>query len=132
MQRSSRTSIALGLIGLVGLLAVVAPAPAVTYKRIASKTASGDFAVVIASATAKRPKGIYVAVTAVPRQPVSVNWSVVCSRGTGAGSKSGDYTTSSSAKRKLRLPMLKPDSCSVSAGGQLERGGKITVRLYKR
>lgn len=109
-----------------------APASAATLKRIASKSASGDYAVVFASGTATKPVAVYVQVLAAPRQPVSVNWSVVCSKGTGAGSKSGDYTTSSSLRRKVRLPMGRPDSCTVAAGGQLDEGGRITVRLFKR
>lgn len=113
-------------------LFITAPAIAGTYKQIGSKSASGDFAIAIASGTAKTPKAIYVAVIAKPRQQVSVTWTLVCSKGAGAGSKSGNYDTSSSTKRKLRLPMSNSDSCSVSAGGSLARGGRITVRLYQR
>jgi F420-0:gamma-glutamyl ligase len=122
-----------GLVMAATLSLVIAePAIAGTYKRIGSESASGDFAIAIASGTAKKPKAIYVAVIAKPRQQVSVNWTLVCSKGAGAGSKSGGYDTSSSTKRKLRLPMSNSDSCSVSASGSLARGGKITVRLYQR
>lgn len=127
-RRAAGTGVALCCVSLIALPAV---APAVTYKRIGSKTSSGDFAIAIASGTANRPRGIYVAVFAKPSQTVSVNWTVVCSKGTGAGSKSGDYKTTRSTKRKLRLPMSNPDSCSVSAGGNLASGGRITVRLYQ-
>ena len=118
--------------GVVGVLLLAAPAGAVTYKLIGSKSATGDFAIALASGTARAPTAVYVAVIATPRQSVSVNWTLVCSKGAGAGSKSGAFTTSSSAKRKLKLSTTNPDSCSVSAGGQLARGGKIVVRLYKR
>lgn len=107
-------------------------ASAAVYKRIGSASASGDFATTIASGTAKRPIAIYVAVFATPRQKVDVNWTLVCSKGLGAGSKSGHFTTTSSAKRKLRLPTAHPDECQVSAGGSLDRGGHIVVRLYQR
>lgn len=120
------------LILIVGIAAVAAPASASTFKQIGSKSASGDFATALASGTATNPNGIYVAVFAKPRQRVDVNWTMVCTRGTGAGSKSGDYKTTSSAKHKLRMPTAHPDSCTVSAGGSLARGGKITVKLYRR
>ncbi len=116
-----------------GLAIGVAPAAtAAVYKRIGSASASGDFAIALASGTAKRPLGVYVSTVATPRQSVSVNWTMVCSKGFGAGSKSGSHTTSSSRKRKLRLPMSNPSSCTVSASGSLEDGGKVTVRLYQR
>jgi hypothetical protein len=120
------------LIGVLGCCVIVSPAAGATYKRIGSKTASGDFAIAIASGTAVKPRGVYVAVVATPRQEVAVNWTVVCSRGAGAGSKSGDYKTRSSRKRKLKLPMSRSDSCSVSAGGSLARGGRIKVQLFQR
>lgn len=127
------------LIGAVSVLAVTGAAFAVSpadagggYKQIGRESSSGDFATVIASGTAKSPRAIYVAVKTSPRQKADMNWTVVCSKGMGAGSKSGDYSTSSSAKRKIRLPMSNPSSCTVSAGGQLSSGGKITVTLYKR
>jgi hypothetical protein len=110
----------------------VTAAAAATFKQIGSKTASGDFAIALASGTAQNPRGVYVAVFAKPRQRVEVDWTMVCSRGTGAGSKSGHYTTTRSTKRKLRMPMANPDSCTASAGGSLSRGGKITVKLYRR
>ncbi len=114
------------------VVALAVPASATTYKKIGQKSASGDFAIAIASGTAKHPKGVYVAVFATPKQKVSVNWTLICSKGLGAGSKSGDHETSSNAKRKMRLPMGSPDSCTVSAGGSLARGGKIRVVLYQR
>jgi hypothetical protein len=125
MRRAAALTILLAIV-------VASPAVAVVYKRIGSKSGSGDFAIALASGTATKPKAVYVAVFATPTQPVSVNWSLVCSKGASAGSKSGDFTTSSSAKRKLRLSTSNPDSCTVSASGQLARGGKIVVRLYKR
>lgn len=116
---------------VVALLSA-APAGAVTYKLVASKSASGDFATAVASGTATRPKAVYLAVIATPRQSVTGSWTMVCSKGAGAGSKSGDFTTSSSAKRKLKMPTVNPDSCSVAATAQLATGGKLVVRIYKR
>lgn len=103
-----------------------------SYKRIAQKSAQGDFAIALASGNATRPRGIYVRVIATPRQLVSVTWNMVCSKGTGAGSKDGEYTTRSTKLRKLRMPTARPDSCTVAASGSLERGGKIKVQIFKR
>lgn len=113
-------------------LVASATAAAAVYKRIGSASASGDFAIALANGTAKHPIGVYVSALATPRQRVDVNWTLVCSKGLGAGSKSGSFKTLSSAKRKLRLPTAHPDECQVSAGGSLDRGGRITVRLYQR
>jgi len=123
------------ILAAVVAAAVMVPAVAEALpplKRIASSSASGDYAIATASANTKRPSAIYVAVTTTPRQAVDVSWSLVCSRGFNAGSKSGQYTTSSTKRRKLRLPMSRVDSCTVSALGQMSAGGKVVVRIFKR
>jgi hypothetical protein len=56
----------------------------------------------------------------------------VCAKGFGAGSKSGSFRGRGSRKKKLRLPMKRPDSCSVGASAQLSRGGKITIKLIAK
>jgi hypothetical protein len=114
-------------------LVLAVPATAQSpYKRIAQKSASGDFAIAIAAGTAKHPRGIAAKAIATPRQRVDINWTMVCSRGMGAGSKDGSYSTSSPTLRTLKMPTSHPDSCTVSVGGSLARGGKIKVQILKR
>lgn len=94
-------------------------------------SSSGDFATVIASGTAKRPSVLYARITSRPRQRVTGNWTMVCSKGFGAGSKSGSFAGRTPIQRRLRFPMTRPASCTVSAGGSLDRSGRITVTLLR-
>lgn len=84
----------------------------------------------LASGSATNPSSLYVKVSATPRQNVSVYWSMVCSKGFGAGSKDGDFTARTTVKRKMRMPMRNPDDCTVSASGQLDGSGRIKVQLF--
>jgi hypothetical protein len=120
-----------GVVGAALVLAVPATAQS-PYKRIAQKGASGDFAIAIAAGTAQNPRGIAAKAIATPRQSVDINWTMVCAHGTGAGSKKGSYSISSPMLRTLKMPTSRPDSCTVSVGGSLARGGKIKVQIFKR
>jgi hypothetical protein len=99
---------------------------------IGRKSASGDFAIALASGRASKPTAVYMRVLARPNQGVDANWTLVCSKGTGAGSKSGRFSARTPATRRLRMPMARPDSCIVSGGGQLRRSGRVTVVLLKQ
>jgi hypothetical protein len=111
-------------------MALLAAAPAVASARvIGSEKASGDYAVAVASGNASHPHSLWVKVTATPRQRVSVSWFVVCSKGFGSGSKSGDFKARTTATHKLRMPTRSPDDCTVSASAQLDRGGRLRVTL---
>lgn len=118
----------------VVLLAVgaAAPAAAATYKRIALKTAYGEAAEAAALGTALRPRAVYVSTRALPAQKVVVKYALVCTRGALVRTGVGSHTTASFAKRKLRLPMMTPASCKVSASGQIAAAGQVTVRIYQR
>jgi hypothetical protein len=52
-------------------------------------------------------------------------------KGLGAGSKQGDFSGYAPLRADVRLAMPHPDSCTVSASGELESGGKVTVQIYK-
>lgn len=123
------TTVVISAVSLAGAAPTVSAAG---LRLIGQQSASGDFAIAFASGTASRPSAIYVRVIATPRQTVSVNWNMICSRGTGAGSKEGSYNTSDTGLRRLRMPTAHPDSCTVAAGGSLARGGRIKVLIYKR
>lgn len=120
---------------VVGLLALVGAGAAVAGKygkRIGASRSSGDYAVTVASGNANHPHAIYVVVGSAPHQHVTGSWANVCSRGFGAGSKSGDFSGRTPLVRKLRFPMRRPSSCTASASAQLADSGRIKVALYKR
>src|SRR5690242_12663614 len=57
-------------------------------------SSAGDYATTIASGTATKPSRVAVVVYTSTLQSVDMNWTLVCSRGFGAGSKSGRLTRS--------------------------------------
>jgi hypothetical protein len=98
-------------------------------KTIATGKARGDFAIAQATGSIERPRTIRVKVTSRPRQKVSVAWTMVCLVGSGAGSKSGQFTARTTVNRKLRKPSRRAHDCTVSANAQLAEGGSIKIKL---
>jgi hypothetical protein len=98
-------------------------------KTIDKSSSSGDYAIASASGTVKHPKTIKVKVTAKPNQKVTVSWTMVCSRGLNAGSKSGQYKARTPTTRALKKPMSNADDCIVSANAQLDSGGHVTIAI---
>jgi len=119
-----------------GLLIAAGPASAATAAtahRVASCTAEGDYAICDAAGNATAPRDIYVHVTSSPDQSALVTWDVVCSKGDGAGSASGQFTATTPVRRIIRHPYTRPDSCTVAAGAQLNRRGHLKVWIsYRR
>jgi len=116
------------LIGTVAVLTgLAAPAAyASTPIVVAGCSANGEFAICSAAGTARHhPLRIVLHVRANPPQSVSGAWDMTCSKGTGAGGSSGMYHTGTPINRVLHKPYRHPDSCIVSADGQLGRRGKI-------
>ncbi len=113
------------------LIALEAPASA-DVKRIDRATARGDYAITTASGSVDNPTAIWVKIKARPNQKAGGNWNMVCSKGSGAGSKSGNYSGVTPFVRKLKMPYSRPDSCTVAALGSLSKGGKIIVILLAR
>jgi len=89
----------------------------------------------VAGGNARRhPLIIRVHVAAIPNQRVSGAWTAVCSKGLGAGSKSGQVGGRTPVSRRIKLPYTHPDSCTVSADAQLARSGRLHVWItaYER
>jgi hypothetical protein len=122
--------VVLPMLFVVGVVATAIAGPYGT--RIGVQSASGDFAVAVASGTAKKPRTIHVQVRTRPAQGFDANWSVTCSRGTGAGSKSGRFSGSGSRAKRIRLPMRRANTCYVGASAQLDDSGRIVVSIYSR
>jgi hypothetical protein len=112
---------------------------------IGSASTSGDYATTIASGTATRPRHIFAVFNTSKPQWLDIDWTMVCSRGYGAGSKSGSVRRYSSVlpgvraptggkgpwsiSPDFRMPMARPDDCTVSAGAQLTRSGRLVIQI---
>lgn len=118
----------------IGLMASPALAsPAAGARTIASCKAQGEYAICDAAGTARHhPVTIVLHVRAYPRQSVQGAWSIVCSRGFSAGSSSGQFNGGTPINRTLHHPYRHPDSCIVSADGQLSHGGHLHLWLTYR
>jgi hypothetical protein len=121
---NSAVAIAAGVLGAL-------PAGAVA-RTIDTGGARGDYAVASASGTITHPRVIKVIVRASPRQRVLVSWSMVCSKGGGAGSKDGQFRARTRVRRTLRMPYRDPRDCSAAANAQLDQGGRLRIKLVGR
>lgn len=100
---------------------------------IDKERARGKYAVAVASGHAKRPHALFVKVVPHPKQRIEGAWTVVCSKGSGAGTEDGRTRGKGREVEKLDMPYHRPKSCDVAADAQLQEGGhKITVTLYAR
>jgi hypothetical protein len=137
MRKILRAALLVPVVTALGAAAVPAASASVhvrpaTVRHIGSCRSHGDFAICVTSGSVRHPRSIHVHVSATPAQNVSGAWSVVCSKGLGAGSKSGNFHGFTTLTRIVRLPMRNPDRCTVSADAQLGRGGGIHVWLTAR
>ena len=128
--RTRRGAVALAAT-VLALLITAVPALARTHT-FGRASASGGFAAAAASGTATRPRALYVRVVTRPRERVSVNWTMVCTTGFWSRSRSGAFTARGRATRNLRMPARRPASCTLSATGQLARGGRLHISLLAR
>jgi hypothetical protein len=132
-----RKTIATAALVLAAVLGIVAPASASAagraYNAGRACNAQGDFATCITSGGAFHPVKIYVHVTASPNQSVQVFWNMVCSKGSGAGGKSGQFTARTTIRRLIPHPYAHPTSCTIAADASLNRGGRVRAWLsYRR
>lgn len=115
-----------GAVAVAGIASSALAATAAKVHHAGSCTARGQYATCVASGTAYSPATIRVHVRSSHRgQPVYVSWTDVCTKGLGAGSRSGSYHAKTISNRKIRHPYKRPDSCTVSAGAQLTGGGSF-------
>lgn len=99
-------------------------------EKFAQETASGEYAIATAAGNIDQPTKIYVRVKSRPHQQFSGAWTVVCAKGFGAGSKSGQLEGRTPLVRTLRMSYRHPSSCTTSANAQLSDGGFVKVQLY--
>lgn len=90
-----------------------------------------DYAIAQAIGTITRPQTISLRIGAAPKQPVTVNWSVVCLLPSeGARSTDDTFTVTPPATRALKLPVNDAVSCNASAAAQLTRAGKGRIKVF--
>ena len=99
---------------------------------IASETARGLRVIVVASGSARRPRGLSMRVGSRPRQRVTGQWLVTCSKAGQRRTRRGEYGGRTTFRRSLPLPFARPRRCTVSASGQLSRRGRIRITLLAR
>ena len=127
--------------GLLAMAAVAVPASAspvhgraasvARYRvvRVGHCTARGDFAICTASGSVNKPTVIYVHVYATPNQHISGAWSTTCSKGTGAGGKSGTMSGTTPLRHTLKMAYTHPDSCIAAADAQLSGSGHLVITI---
>jgi hypothetical protein len=120
----------MGMVVGLALLLTGSAFAGVAGKKFAQETANGEYAIAVAAGNVDHPKAIYLRVKSRPHQKVQGSWTVICSRGYGAGSKSGDFEGQTTLDRKLKMSYRNPSSCTASAAAQLSDGGFIKVQLY--
>jgi hypothetical protein len=102
-------------------------APTVT-RNMGSCSSRGDFATCEPKAhTLDKPVSIRAGVWASPRQGITGNWSVVCTWGTSAASKSGSFKGRTTLHVYLKFPFAHPDSCTEAVIAGLNGSGRIHV-----
>ena len=101
-------------------------------KKVAQSTARGDYAVASLGKNVSRPIALYARVVARPKQRVDGAYTVVCSKGFGAGSKSDSFRGRTPYVRRMRMPYARPRSCSVGMSAQLRRSGFLKLQLYAK
>jgi len=72
---------------------------------------------------------IYVHVYATPNQHISGAWSTTCSKGTGAGGKSGTMSGTTPLRHTLKMAYTHPDSCIAAADAQLSGSGHLVITI---
>lgn len=90
-----------------------------------------------AHGTVVAPNALSARVAPVPRQPVKVQWSVVCQKTNpsdpadhiGTGVSSGQSSVDGAAVVKLALPYPKPPTCVATVYATLTKNGALTLQL---
>lgn len=113
------------LLALAGAGSASASAAALHPHVLSRCTARGDFATCVTGGTTRtHPTNIRVHVLSLhPGQRVFVAWDMVCAKGPGAGSRSGQFNATTTVNRRVPQPYARPDYCIVSADAQLNKPG---------
>ena len=116
---------------LAGLAAAAAAAGARSGDAVTTATASGSGGVATVTAGASRPRVLTVSVLATPSQRITLVWSVHCSNGFDAGSKTGKHTAVTPLTHRFTFPTSSPATCTAHASAQLSHDGRLTVKIIR-
>jgi hypothetical protein len=105
------------------------PQPIVTF---ASDRAQKNYALAQATGSIKHPAKVSMQVGAAPKQPVTINWNVVCLFSSGAKTTSDTVTQTPPLVLQLKLPPGEASTCTISAQAQLTLAGVGRVKVFLR
>lgn len=110
----------------------VKPAPAAGKEfTIDSDRDEKTYALAQATGSITEPQTIRLRVGAAPKQPVSVNWNIVCLLPTeGAKTTDDTFTDTPPFERELKLPVDNAVTCTASANAQLTQAGKGRIKVF--
>jgi hypothetical protein len=128
-----RWALRLAGISLAAVAVVAASAAAGDLgKRIGQGSATGEFAIAVAEGSAEKPRELFVKVVSSPSQYVDGAYTVVCTKGQGAGTADEIFGGDTPLVEPLKHPFKHPDRCDVAADAQLSESGSVTVKLFAR
>jgi len=97
-------------------------------RTVSMKRSEGPNATAAAGGIIDKPRGIYLRVSAAPKQEVKGSWNVSC----GGGSTDMDaFTAKPPYLLKLRIPRKNADSCVAGASAQLSGEGRLKVAILR-
>jgi hypothetical protein len=99
-----------------------------SLRTFASDAATGPVVSVQADGRVAHPRELWLRVSAAPKQPVAVAWSLTC--GSGA-SGLGNYTVTPPDLRQLKVPKKNARVCAVSVSARLSGKGRLKVALLR-
>jgi len=89
------------------------------------------YALAQATGSISEPQSIGLRIGAAPKQPVTINWNIVCLLPTeGAKSTDDTFTVTPPHARTLKLPVDNAVTCTASANAQLTRAGKGRIKVF--
>jgi hypothetical protein len=90
-----------------------------------------DYALAQAIGSIKTPARISVRLGAAPKQPVTVNWNIVCLLPTeGAKTSSDTFVATPPVLKDLKLPVPDAVTCTATANAQLTRAGRGRIKVF--
>jgi len=119
--------------GIIVLLALAPAAIAGPGKKIAEKSASGEFAFATAQGGAKKPKNLTVRVSADPIQTVIGSYGLFCNRGPFKFDYTdANFNQTSPYERTLKPNVRNAKRCKLYVDANLDQSGEITIELFAK
>lgn len=97
-------------------------------RTVASKRAEGTRVTAAAGAVIKRPKEIWLRVSAAPKQEVDGSWNVSCA---GGGTTTETFAVTPPYLKKLPLPRKNARSCVGGVSARINGKGRLKVAILR-